>query len=132
MFFFKLEDTLKELGITKNKLSVESKVRSNTIIDLANGNVGRIDLYSLQSILDTLNKLAMQKGLLRNYNINDIITYDYFTGTGKYFTKEEEFESDEHKQEYLRLLAEERSRELKVYQLQIEARKALLNKFQPE
>lgn len=86
MFGFYLEETLKELGITKNKLSVESKVRSNTIIDLAKGNVSRIDFFSLQSILDTLNIIAEQKGIQRKFDINDIVKYDY-KGEGRYYIK---------------------------------------------
>lgn len=89
MFCFYLEDALKELGITMNKLSVESKVRSNTIIDLKNGNVSRVDFYSLQAILDTLNVIAEQRSIQRRFDMNDIVKYNY-KGEGKKFIKDSE------------------------------------------
>jgi DNA-binding Xre family transcriptional regulator len=87
MFYFYLDVALNELGITKNKLSVESKVRSNTIIDLAKGNVSRLDFFSLQAILDTLNLIAEQKGIDRKFDMNDIVRYDYKGDVGKHYIK---------------------------------------------
>lgn len=76
MIKFVLEDALKELGITKNKLSVESKVRSNTVIDYANGSVSRMDLTTLNDLLNTMNRIAKEKGLEHQFDITDIIRYE--------------------------------------------------------
>lgn len=73
---FTLSQTLQELGVTKNKLSVESKIRHNTISDLVNGEASSIRLDTLQAILDTLNKLAVEKGMDKVYGIKDVIKHE--------------------------------------------------------
>lgn len=71
---FTLTETLDRLGITRNKLAVESKIRPATIADLVHGQTKRIELGTLVSLLDTLNLLVEDKGI--NVTIEDIIKYE--------------------------------------------------------
>jgi DNA-binding Xre family transcriptional regulator len=77
VFEFKLDEILSELGITRNKLAVESKVRPVTVNDLFEGKSKRLELPTIQKILDTLNNFAHLKGLDKTYTIDDIIKYEY-------------------------------------------------------
>ena len=58
MIKFKLKDTLKKYEISGNKLSVESKIRSNTIYDLLNSKAPSITFETLTSIISTLRQLT--------------------------------------------------------------------------
>lgn len=71
-FEFKLNDILDELGITKNKLAVEAKVRPATIGDLCEGKTKRIELETIEKILYVLNNLSP----IKKYTIDDIILYN--------------------------------------------------------
>ncbi|WP_440118380.1 helix-turn-helix domain-containing protein [Paenibacillus sp. QZ-Y1] len=73
---FRLEETLRELDITRNKLAVYSEVRPNTINDLANGATKRIEIDTLERIIKSLNEISMTKGMKRTYNIEDILEYE--------------------------------------------------------
>ncbi|MDZ5607921.1 helix-turn-helix transcriptional regulator [Bacillus pseudomycoides] len=73
---FTLGRTLQELGVTKNKLAVEAKIRHNTISDLVNGDASSIRIDTLQAILDTLNELAAEKGIDKIYGIKDVIKHE--------------------------------------------------------
>ncbi|WP_339198484.1 helix-turn-helix transcriptional regulator [Paenibacillus sp. FSL P4-0176] len=73
---FKLEKSLRELDITRNKLAVYAEVRPNTINDLANGDAKRIEIDTLEKILKSLNEISMTKGMPRTYNIEDILEYE--------------------------------------------------------
>jgi len=72
---FTLEETLNELNITKNKLAVESKIRSNTIIDMVTNQTKSIKLITLIDILDTLNRLGKEQGLNRTFDVDDVFIY---------------------------------------------------------
>ncbi|MCM3736469.1 helix-turn-helix transcriptional regulator [Bacillus cytotoxicus] len=72
---FTLGKSLEDLGITKNKLSVEAKVRSNTVGDLVNGDASSIRFDTLEAILDTLNRIAKEKGIDKTYVIDDVVKY---------------------------------------------------------
>lgn len=61
MIEFKLNQLLNELNITKNKFSVLSKVRPNTINDMCNGNTKRLEIDTLNAILKCLNSLSDRK-----------------------------------------------------------------------
>jgi DNA-binding Xre family transcriptional regulator len=76
-FNFGLEEILSELKITRNKLAVEAKVRPVTVNDLFDGKSKRIELPTIQKILDSLNQFAEIKGLDKTYTIDDIIKYEY-------------------------------------------------------
>ncbi|MGE6615810.1 MULTISPECIES: helix-turn-helix domain-containing protein [Bacillus cereus group] len=75
LMVFTLGETLIELGITKNKLAVEAKIRPTTISNLVSGEVGLIRFDTLQAILDALNELAVEKGINKTYRIEDIVQY---------------------------------------------------------
>ncbi|MDA1476283.1 helix-turn-helix domain-containing protein [Bacillus changyiensis] len=55
IFKFNMNDILDELGITNNKLAVEAKVRPATIGDLCEGKTKRLELDTIEKILDVLN-----------------------------------------------------------------------------
>ena len=74
-FVFKLEEVLNELDITRNTLSVESKVRPATIQDLYTGSTKRIELGTIEKILDTLNAFAKKKSIEKVYTIDNLIEY---------------------------------------------------------
>lgn len=61
MIEFKLEQLLIELNMTKNKFAVLSKVRPNTIIDMCNGTTRRLELDTLDGILQCLNSVSDKK-----------------------------------------------------------------------
>lgn len=73
---FTLEDTLKELGITKNALSVESKVRPGTIADIVNGKAKSVSFETLTAIIDALNRIRLESGKEpKRYGIEDVFTH---------------------------------------------------------
>jgi DNA-binding Xre family transcriptional regulator len=74
---FKLDSVLKDLDLTMNKLSVESKIRSGTVISLAKGKAKRLELDTIHSILDVLNETARKENINHTYTIDDIVEY-YF------------------------------------------------------
>ena len=67
---FVLDKTLREIGITPHKLSLESKIRSNTIYSMIHNETKRIEIETLISLLDTLNSLANKK-----ISVSDIFIY---------------------------------------------------------
>ncbi len=65
---FKLEDLLKKKQLSKNKLSLESNVRFDTIQRMCKGNLSRIDLDIICRLCKYL-----------NCQIEDIIEYSKLT-----------------------------------------------------
>ncbi|MBY0144269.1 XRE family transcriptional regulator [Neobacillus niacini] len=74
---FKLGDVLEELEISMNALAVEGKIRPATVSSYVKGDVSRIEVETLVSILDTVNRLAEEKGLKHSYSIEDVVSYEY-------------------------------------------------------
>jgi DNA-binding Xre family transcriptional regulator len=74
---FKLGAILEELGISKNALAVEGKIRPATVAKYEKGDMGRIEIETLVGILDTLNRLASEKGIDKTYSLEDLIEYKY-------------------------------------------------------
>ncbi|ALS22089.1 hypothetical protein [Paenibacillus naphthalenovorans] len=72
---FTINDTLEELGITKNKLAVEAKLRPNLILELTSGDTKAIKIETLVRILDTINFIAHSQGVEKKYNVENIIRY---------------------------------------------------------
>lgn len=72
-----LQNTLDELGITRNKLAVEAKIRPATLHSLVKGHASQIKFDTLSSILNALNDMALVKGADKIYTITDIIDYEY-------------------------------------------------------
>lgn len=61
---FKLNDTMTKKGYTRSRLSRESGLRFETVQSYYNGNVRRVDLYTLSQLCKIL-----------DCNIQDIIEY---------------------------------------------------------
>ncbi|MEH7380859.1 XRE family transcriptional regulator [Bacillus sp. JJ1533] len=77
-FISKLGETLKELDdTTRNALAVEAKIRPLTINEIVNGEVKQINLRTLGDIIETLNRIAHEKGIQKKYNVTDIFEYYY-------------------------------------------------------
>jgi DNA-binding Xre family transcriptional regulator len=86
---FKLGEILEDMDIAKNRLAVEGKIRPATVSKYVEGKMGRIEVDTLISILDTLNYLApiveqedknKQKKkpyTAKTYSIEDLIEYTY-------------------------------------------------------
>jgi transcriptional regulator with XRE-family HTH domain len=86
---FKLGDILKEMKLSKNRLAVEGKIRPATVAKYEKGEMGRIEIDTLVSILDTLNYLAPIREkedkedevenpyIARTYTLEDLIEYTY-------------------------------------------------------
>jgi len=77
MIFSSLQRSLDELGISKNRLAVESKIRPNTIYDIVDNQITLIKMVTLETILDTLNSIAIEKGINKKLNIlpNKLVVY---------------------------------------------------------
>lgn len=71
MIKFTLKDTLKKYKISGNKLSVESKVRSNTIYDLINSKAPSITFETLIAIIKTLKELTNDDSI----DVDDVFIY---------------------------------------------------------
>lgn len=73
---FGLNEVLEQIGETKNKIAVEAKVRPATIYDMAEGKTKRIELATIESVLDVINEIAGKvEGLEKTYTIDDIFKY---------------------------------------------------------
>lgn len=72
---FVLKDTLQEIGLSMNKLSVMSKVRPATIGAWCSGSAKEINVLTLQMILDALNQFAQEHQIDRIFDIEDVIRY---------------------------------------------------------
>ncbi|KMJ59387.1 hypothetical protein AB685_00400 [Bacillus sp. LL01] len=71
-----LEETLAELEMTRNALSVESKVRPGTVNEIYAGEAKQVNFQTLAAIIDTLNRAGFEKGLSRRFTVEDIFIYD--------------------------------------------------------
>lgn len=69
-----LEETLDKIGVSRNALAVEGKIRPATINELCRGESKAISFATLAKIINALNTLD-QSG--KRYEITDIITIDY-------------------------------------------------------
>jgi len=65
----------KDLNITPNNFSFESKIRQGTIYDLYNNKTQRIHIDTLIKIISTLNRLAEEKNIRIRYNVCDLLNY---------------------------------------------------------
>lgn len=75
MFNFNLESIIEAVGLTKNKLAVLADVRPNTVNDLANGKAKRIELETIEKLLNAVNEIAATRGINKIYNLNDVVEY---------------------------------------------------------
>ncbi|MBT2682636.1 helix-turn-helix transcriptional regulator [Bacillus sp. ISL-37] len=71
-----LERSMGELKLTRNALAVEAKVRPATINDLVNGNAKQINFETLKAVIDALNRMAFEKGIVKRHTVEDVFTYE--------------------------------------------------------
>lgn len=67
--------TLKEMRITMREFSLQSGIRPATIAAWSNGTAKEINLTTLLSALDTLNRLSKEYKINKIYEIEDIFYY---------------------------------------------------------
>lgn len=67
-----LDATLKEAGITRNRIAVEGKIRPATISELCNGKSKAISFETLERILDALLLITGDV-----YEASDVIRIEY-------------------------------------------------------
>lgn len=70
MITFNLGKILKENNISQTKFSHLAKVRPNTVNDMCNGITRRVELETLNNILNAVNEISD-----RPLDIADLITY---------------------------------------------------------
>lgn len=75
MISFNLEKALDLIGYSMNKFSILADVRPNTINDLVNGKTKRIEIDTIDKILNALNEITALKGVNRQFKITDIIEH---------------------------------------------------------
>jgi len=71
-----LGKTIEDIGTTRNALSVQSRVRSNTIINIVNDEVSYITFDALTKILEALDVIAKEKGINRTFDVSDVFVYE--------------------------------------------------------
>lgn len=72
-----LQDSLDELGVTRNWIAVNYKIRPATLHSLVKGDTSQIRFDTLTTILDALNDIAIERGINKEYTITDVIDYEY-------------------------------------------------------
>jgi predicted transcriptional regulator len=72
---WKLNDCLEELNVTPNRLSVEAKVRPNTIYNMVYNKAVRFHFPTTTKVLVALNKISKDENLHRTFNIEDILEF---------------------------------------------------------
>lgn len=68
MIIFQLQEILDKEGLSQNQFSKLSGVRPNTINNICNNNLKRLELSTLEKILETLFNMG--------YSLEDIIKYN--------------------------------------------------------
>lgn len=71
-----LPETLEELGMTRNALAVEAKVRPASINDIHSGKTRSINFETMADILDALNRTAFEQGKSKQHTVEDVFIYD--------------------------------------------------------
>ncbi|PAD35955.1 helix-turn-helix domain-containing protein [Terribacillus saccharophilus] len=70
-----LNETLEELGATRNKVAVKAGIRPATLADMVNDRSKALNYQTATAILDALNEIADEQGSTKVYGITDIIEY---------------------------------------------------------
>jgi predicted transcriptional regulator len=73
--FWKLDRVLEELDISPNRLSVEAKVRPNTIYNMVYNDAVRVHFDTVTKVLVALNEIAEEEDIHKEYNIEDILEF---------------------------------------------------------
>lgn len=72
---FCLDETIKILGVTPNRVAVEAKLPPNTIYNMIENKTTRIHKNTITSLLDAINKIAKEKKISKLFTISDILSY---------------------------------------------------------
>jgi predicted transcriptional regulator len=72
---FVLNLSIDKIGISARQLAKEAGVRHSTVYDILNNKSDRPPRSTLEKILDALNKLAKEKEIDYEFDINDIYKY---------------------------------------------------------
>ena len=72
---WKLDRVLEEVDISTTRLSVEAKVRPNTIYNMVYNEAVRFHFDTVIKVLVALNEIGDQEGIHRDYNIGDILEF---------------------------------------------------------
>lgn len=75
---YNLKSIMNELGIEKSyhlTMLTSKKVRPQTVDFLVEGKTLRLELDTIHTLLDALNKVANERGLDKTYTIDSLITY---------------------------------------------------------
>jgi predicted transcriptional regulator len=72
---WKLDEVLEELNISPNRLSVEAKVRPNTIYNMVYNDAVRFHFDTAAKVLVALNRIANEEKIHRKFNIEDILEF---------------------------------------------------------
>lgn len=76
-FAYGLNEILEEIEQTRNKIAVESKIRPATIYDMCEGKTKRLELSTINTVLNTINQMASTKGIEKIYKLDDLFPYTY-------------------------------------------------------
>ncbi|MGO1061090.1 XRE family transcriptional regulator [Planococcus sp. FY231025] len=74
-FVHNLPKILEEIKATRNEIAVESKSRPATLLDMHNGTTKRLELGTMERILDAINAKAAASNIDKVYTLNDLFTY---------------------------------------------------------
>ena len=68
-----LGKTIEDIGTTRNALPVQSRVRSNRIINIVNDEVSYVTFDVLTKILEALDVIAKEKGINRELDRKSVV-----------------------------------------------------------
>lgn len=72
-----IDEPLKKLHLSRNKLAVEAKIRPGVLQEMSDGKTKAVKLDTLMKILDALNILAIKNQSEFRFNVNDLIDYEF-------------------------------------------------------
>lgn len=70
-----LDRILKEMEITPNRLSVEAKIRPNTVYNMVYNKAVRFHFDTAVRVLVALNRIAEEENIHKRFDIPDILEY---------------------------------------------------------
>lgn len=75
-FVHNLPSVLAEIDATRNEIAVEAKARPATLLDMNKGETKRLELDTVERILDAINAKAAASNIEKVYTLNDLFTYE--------------------------------------------------------
>lgn len=71
-----LEEPLEKIKSSPYKIAKESKVRSNTIYEIMANKKKMINIETLATIIETMNRISKEEGHGVEFDISDILKYE--------------------------------------------------------